>query len=51
MMTYIGCVKRVREINRGGGGNSFRISKCLLGSTCAFSLGGKQKKAKARGGR
>lgn len=58
MMTYIGCVEggkgrgreRGREINQWGGGrDSFRISKCLLGSACAFSLGGKGKKQKQEG--
>lgn len=56
MMTYIGCVEggrgreREREINQWGGGrDSFRISKCLLGSACAFSLGGKGKKQKQEG--
>lgn len=51
-MTYIGCeeggkgeegLEREREEGRsqwGGGRDSFRISKCLLGSACAFSLGG-----------
>lgn len=39
-----------REINQWGGGrDSFRISKCLLGSACAFSLGGKEKKQKQEG--
>lgn len=36
------CGESEREINRWGGGrDSFRISKCLLGSACAFSLGGR----------
>lgn len=36
----------------GGGRDSFRISKCLLGSACAFSLGGREggKKGKEEGG-
>lgn len=34
----------------GGGRDSFRISKCLLGSACAFSLGGREgKKGKQEG--
>lgn len=52
MMTYIGCGERVREKERGvgGGRDSFRISKCLLGSACAFSLGGREgKKGKQEG--
>lgn len=53
MMTYIGCEERVREKGVGGGRDSFRISKCLLGSACSFSLGGREgeKKEKQEGGR
>lgn len=54
MMTYIGYGERVREKRRGWGvgRDSFRISKCLLGSACAFSLGGREgKKGKQEGGR
>lgn len=50
MMTYIGCGERVRE-KEGGGRDSFRISKCLLGSACAFSLGGREgEKKESMGG-
>lgn len=54
MMTYIGCEERGSEKEKGvgGGRDSFRISQCLLGSACAFSLGGREgEKRKARGGR
>lgn len=52
-MTYIGYEERVRKKEREGGGrDSFRISKCLLGSACAFSPGGREgKKGKQEGGR
>lgn len=50
MMTYIGCGERVCVREREGGGgvgrDSFRISKCLLGSACAFSLGGREGREK-----
>lgn len=46
--------ERERKRKRRGWGvgrDSFRISKCLLGSACAFSLRGREgKKRKARGG-
>lgn len=39
-----------RKREGGGGRDSFRISKCLLGSACAFSQGGREgKKAKLEG--
>lgn len=53
MMTYIGCEESEREREGGGGGggrDSFRISKCLLGSVCASLWeGGKGKKKSKRG--
>lgn len=52
MMTYIGWEERVREKEKGVGmgEESFRISKCLLGSVCAFSLGGREnRKGKQEG--
>lgn len=52
-MTYIGCEESEREREGGGGGggrDSFRISKCLLGSVCASLWeGGKGKKKSKRG--
>lgn len=42
--------EREREGGRGWERDSFRISKCLLGSACAFSLGGREgKKGKQEG--
>lgn len=55
MMTYIGLWGESERGEKPGGGDgggrdSFRISKCLLGTAFAFNLGGEGGQISKRGG-